>query len=29
MTKMTHTMTMFNVKFSFFNSVTMGNRPPP
>ncbi len=29
MTKMAHTMTMFNAKFHFFNSVTMGNRPPP
>ena len=29
MAKMAHTMTMFNAKFHLFNSVTMGNRPPP
>ena len=29
MVKMAHTMTMFNVKIHLFNSVKMGNRPPP
>lgn len=29
MAKMAQTMARFNVKFHLFNSVTMGNRPPP